>query len=46
MLWNLQYVYYTMLYENLKLDLAKGNPYISNWKLSNSMLNSIYPYWS
>ena len=35
-----------MLYENWKLGLAKGNPYISHWKLSNSMLNSICAYWS
>ena len=32
------------MYENEKLGSAKRNPYISHWKLSNSMLNSIYAY--
>ena len=28
----------------IKNSVAKGNPYISYWKLSNSMLNFIYAY--
>ena len=46
MLWSLQYVYYSMLYENKKMGLAKRNPYISHWKLLLILETTILLFWT